>query len=131
MFHVITGAAGVVDDAARQAVASAPGGSAGFRVQPDQVYELANRFDAIADKIEGGSWQEVVSLVVAAPGADKPSVDAAGRLTETAVGGAGLVTRLDAYVTELRQAATSLRMTGQQYGLTDHTEGGRLSAGNL
>jgi hypothetical protein len=131
MFNVITGAVDVVDDALRQAVASAPGGSVGFRVQPDQVYELANRFNAIAHKIEGGAGQEIMSLVVAAPGADKPSVDAAGRLTETAVGGAGLITRLDAYVTELRKAATSLRMTGQQYGLTDHTEGGRFSAGNL
>ena len=131
MFNVITGVVGVADDAVRQAVADAPGGSAGFRVQPGQVYELANRFDAIADKIEGGSWQEIMSLVVTAPGADKPSVDAADRLTETAVGGAGLITRLDAYVSELRKAATSLRTTGQQYGLTDHTEGGRLSAGNL
>jgi hypothetical protein len=131
MFNVIIGAAHVVDDAVRQAVASTPGGSAGFRVQPDQVYELANRFDAIADKIEGGAGQEIMSLMVAAPGADKPSVDATGRLTETAVGGAGLITRLDTYVAELRKAAMSLRMTGQQYGLTDHTEGGRLSAGKL
>jgi hypothetical protein len=131
MFNVINGAARIVDDAVRQAAASAPSGSAGFRVQPDQVYELANRFTAIAHKIEGGVGREIMSLVVDAPGADKPSVDAAGRLTETAVGGAGLITRLDAYVAELRKAATSLRMTGQQYGLTDHTEGGRLSAGNL
>jgi PE family len=131
MFNVITGAVGAVGDAVRQAVANLPGGSASFRVQPEQVYELANRFDSIADKIEGGVGREVMTLVVAAPGADKPSVDAAGRLTETGFGSAGLVTRLDAYVAELRNAARSLRVTGQQYGLTDDTESARLSAPNV
>jgi hypothetical protein len=131
MFNVITGAADAIGDAIRQAVANLPGGSAAFRVQPDRVYELANRFDAIADKIEGGIGSDIMSLVVRPPGADKPSVDAAGRLTETGFGDAGLVTRIDTFVMELRNAATSLRQTGQQYGLTDHTEGGRLSAASL
>jgi len=130
MFNVITGAVDAIGDAVRYGIADLPGGSASFRVQPEQVYVLANRFDAIADKIEGGLRPEVMSLVVAAPGADKPSVDAADRLTETGIGDAGLVTRVDAYVIELRRAAASLRMTGQQYGLTDHTEAGRLSASN-
>ena len=67
-------------------------------------------------------------MLVRPPGADKPSVDAAGRLTTTGFGDAGLITRLDAYVTELRNAATGLRQTGQQYGLTDRTEGGRFGA---
>ena len=127
MFNVIAGVA----DAVRYAVASLPGGSASFRVQPDRVYELANRFDSIADKIDGAVGREVMSLLVEPPGADKPSVDAAGRLTDTGFGGAGLITRLNEYITELRNASTSLRLTGQQYGLTDHTESGRLSASNL
>jgi hypothetical protein len=131
MFNVITGAIDAVGGAIRHAVANLPGGSASFRVQPEQVYELANRFDAIADKIQGRVGAEIGALWVAAPGADKPSVDAAGRLSETSFGDAGLVSRLDAYASELRAAAASLRSTGRQYGLTDHTEGGRLSAANL
>lgn len=131
MFNVITGAVGAIGDAIRQAVANLPGGSASFRVQPDQVYELANRFDAIADKIQGRLGAEIGNLWVAPPGADKPSVDAADRLAQTSFGDAGLVSRLGAYATELRNAAISLRQTGSQYGLTDHTEGGRLSAANL
>ena len=131
MFDVITGAVGAVGGAIRHAVADLPGGSAKFRVQPDQVYELANRFDRIADKIQGRVGAEIGVLWVAPPGADKPSVDAARRLTDTSFGGAGIVTRLDSYATELRAAAASLRSTGRQYGLTDHTEGGRLGAADL
>jgi len=131
MFNVITGAVDAISDAARHAVAGMPGGSVSFRVQPDRVYELANRFDAIADKIQGRVGAEIGALWVAPPGADKPSIDAADRLAETGFGDAGLVSRLDTYARELRAAAASLRQTGQQYGLTDHTEGGRLSAARL
>ncbi len=131
MFNVISGAVAAVGDAVRHAAATLPGGSVSFRVQPERVYDLANRFDAIADKIQGRIGAEIGALMVVAPGADKPSRDAARRLDETNFGGAGLVTRLDAYATELRRAAASLRETGRQYGLTDHTEGGRLSAAEL
>ena len=131
MFDVIAGIGGAIDGAIRHAVAGLPGGSVSFRVQPDRVYELANRFELVADKIDGVLGHEILTLMVDPPGADKPSVDAAARLVETGFGGAGLVTRLDAYTNELRMAAASLRQTAQQYGLTDHTEGGRLSAANL
>ncbi|HEY0641242.1 MAG TPA: hypothetical protein VGD67_26740 [Pseudonocardiaceae bacterium] len=135
MFNVIGGAiGGAVDgigDAIRRAVADLPGGAVGFRVEPDQVFALANRFDDIADRIQGSVAPEIRRLHVAPPGADKPSRDAADRLRDTAFGDAGLVTRLSAYATQLREAAASLRLTGQQYGLTDTTEGGRLSASSL
>jgi hypothetical protein len=122
---------GGIGDAIRRTVANLPGGTASFQVQPDQVYELANRFDAIADKIQAGVGPEIRVLFVAPPGADKPSVDAADRLRDTGFGDAGLVTRLDAYATELRNAAAGLRQTGRQYGLTDTTEGGRFSAASV
>ncbi len=124
MINVVDG----IGDAIRRTVAGLPGGSAAFQVQPDRVYELANRFDAIADRIQAGVGPEIRVLFVAPPGADKPSVDASERLRDTGFGEAGLVTRLDAYAAELRSAAEGLRRTGQQYGLTDHTEGGRFSA---
>lgn len=128
MFNVIAGAADAVARAARYAVAGQPGASASFRVEPDRVYELANRFEAIADKIDGGIGQEIMHLEVASPGGDEPSHAAAYRLNQTAFGDFGLVTRLEEYVTELRKVATTLRQTGQQYGLTDHTQSGRLGA---
>jgi predicted Zn-dependent peptidase len=135
MFSVITGAVDdavdAVSDGIRRAVANLPGGSASFRVQPDQVYALANRFEAIADRIQGGVAPELMTMWVEPPGADKPSQDAADRLRETGFGGAGLATRLDAYANELRNAAAGLRATGKQYGLTDHTESGRLSAADV
>lgn len=125
MFNVITDA---VAGAVRHALATLPSGSVGFRVDPEQVFELANRFDEIADKIQKRIGDEIVFLWVAAPGADQPSIDAANRLTTTSLGEAGLVTRLHKYATELHDAAVSLRSTGRQYGLTDHTEGRRLGA---
>lgn len=128
MFDVITGAAGGIGDAVRHAIANLPGGSASFTVQPERVFELANRFDSVADTIQSGVSPETWALIVAAPGADKPSQDAADRLTRTAYGDAGLITRLSSYVDELRRAAVGLRQTGHQYGLTDHTESGRLGA---
>lgn len=118
-------------DTVRRATANAAPGTASFRVQPEQIYQLANRFDEIADDIDGGYRPEILRIGLlrqAPPGADKPSVDAADRLVETGFGPAGLITRLDAYVVELRRAATTLRGVGQQYGLTDHTESERLSA---
>jgi hypothetical protein len=131
MFNVITGAADAAARAVRYAIVSRTRGSAGFRVEPERVYELANRFDEIADKIQSRITDESRALWVAAPGADKPSTDAADRLTATSFGDAGLITRLDAYTTELRSAATSLRNTARQYGLTDHTESGRLGAADV
>lgn len=135
MFNVIGGAiddaVDRIGDAVRHTVASLPGDTASFRVEPDRVHELANRLDAVADRIAGGIAPEVMALMVAAPGGDPPSAIAAGRLTETGFGDAGLITRLNAYVTELRAAASSLRRTAVQYGLTDSTEGGRLSAADL
>jgi hypothetical protein len=128
----IGNAVDTVVDTVRRAVAEFSGpGPAKFRVEPDKVYELANRFDAIADKIQAGYMRETLCLWVESPGRDKPSTDAAERLTDTSFGGAGLITRLRMYVEEVRNAAASLRETGKQYGLTDTTEGGRLSATNL
>jgi len=132
MLNVITGTAGSVGDAVvdaiRRAVASLPGVSASFRVQPERVYELANSFDRIADRIEGGFRREIMNLKISPPGDDLPSRIATRHLVETGFGDAGLVTRLAEYAAELRRAATALRGTGQQYGLTDRTEGGRLNA---
>lgn len=127
----ITGISEGIANAIRLAVAGLPADSASFQVEPDQVYELANRFDAVADRIETGIRPEIRALMIIPPGADKPSVDAAERLRDTGFGPAGLVTRLEAYVLELRNAARGLRQTGQQYGLTDHTEGGRLGAASF
>jgi hypothetical protein len=118
-------------DALRRGAANLGSGSARFRVEPDKVYELANRFDAVADKIQIGLWREVMLLAPDSPGADRPSRDAVGRLTETGFGDAGLVSRLIAYSDEMHEAAAALRATAKQYGLTDNTEGGRLSAANL
>jgi hypothetical protein len=131
MFQVIGGAVGAVGDAVAKAVASMGPGAAKFRVEPDQVFALANRFDEIAANIDGASSMGAFRLVARPPGADKPSVDAADRLIETAFGEAGLITRTRAYSEQLRSAATALRQTATQYGLTDNTEGARFSAAEV
>ena len=125
MFSVIGGAVG---EAVGKAVASMGPGSAKFRVEPDRVFELANRFDEIAAKIDGANSMSAYRLVLRPPGRDKPSVDATDRLIETAFGDAGLITRTRAYAEQLRTAARSLRDTATQYGLADQTEGARFSA---
>jgi hypothetical protein len=136
MFQVIGGAAagavaGAAGSAIAKAVASMGPGSATFRVVPDQVFTLANRFDQIADSIDNASRREALSLVARPPGADKPSRDAADRLIESAFGDAGLVTRTRAYAEELRTAARALRQTATQYGLTDDTEGARFGTAEI
>jgi hypothetical protein len=136
MFEVIGGAAaGAAGAAAAAAVAigaavagSAAPGQARFRVEPDQVFALANRFDQIANDIEAAADANGRPLVAHPPGRDKPSVDAADRLVQTAFGDAGLVTRTRKYAEELRAAARALRQTAAQYGLTDTTEGARFGA---
>lgn len=131
MFQVIGGAVGAVGDGIARAIASIGPGPARFRVQPDQVFALANRFDEIAANIDGASSKSAFYLVARAPGADRPSVDAADRLIETAFGDAGLITRTRAYAEELRSAATALRATATQYGITDDTEGARFSGSEV
>lgn len=134
MFQVIGGAAvaaGAVGTAARQPAASLGPGSARFRVEPDQVFALANRFDEIAHDIDKASTLARWRLFARPPGADKPSREAADRLVETAFGDAGLVTRTRAYAEELRNAARALRDTATQYGLTDETEGARFDAAEI
>lgn len=134
MIQVIGGAAaavaGAVGAAAGAAAAMGPG-QARFRVEPDQVFSLANRFDEIAANIDGASSRGAFHLVARPPGSDKPSRDAADRLIETAFGDAGLVTRLRAYAEELRAAARALRDTATQYGLTDDTEGARFGSAEI
>jgi len=127
MFQVIGGAAG----AAAGVLAPVGPGSVRFRVDPDQVFALANRFDLIAADIEEANIVGAGSLVARAPGADQPSIEAADRLIETAFGDAGLVTRTRAYAEELRKAARALRDTATQYGLTDDTEGARFGAAEI
>lgn len=135
MFQVIGGAAAAagaaVGGAVARAVASIGPGPARFRVEPDRVFALANRFDEIAADIDGASSRGAFRLVARAPGADKPSRDAADRLIETAFGQAGLVTRTRAYAEELRTAARALRDTATQYGLTDDTEGARFGSAEI
>lgn len=106
-------------------------GQATFRVEPDQVFTLASRFDAIAANIDSASSRGAFHLVARAPGSDKPSRDAADRLIETAFGDAGLVTRMRAYAEELRSAARALRDTATQYGLTDDTESARFGSAGI
>jgi hypothetical protein len=132
MFQVIGGAAGAAAGAVAGAAASSIGsGSARFRVDPDQVFALAKRFDQIAADIDDASSRGAKYLVARAPGADQPSIDAADRLIETAFGDAGLVTRTRAYAEELRKAAQALRDTATQYGLTDDTESARFGAAEI
>lgn len=131
MFQVIAGAAEAAVEAAARAVASIGPGSARFRVEPDQVFALANRFDQIATDIDGASSRGILYLFPRPPGTDKPSRDATDRLIETAFGDAGLVTRTRAYAEELRSAARALRDTATQYGLTDNTEGARFGAAEI
>jgi len=132
MFQVVGGAvAGAVRAAVGMAVTALPGGQARFRVEPDQVFTLANRFDQIAADIDGASSRGAFHLVARAPGSDKPSRDAADRLIETAFGEAGLVTRMRAYAEELRSAARALRDTATQYGLTDDAESARFGSAGL
>jgi PE family len=131
MFQVIGAAGAAVGAIAREAAASLDPGSARFRVEPDQVFALANRFDEIAHDIDDASRRGAAFLFARAPGADKPSRDAADRLVETAFGDAGLVTRTRAYAEELRNAARALRDTATQYGLTDDTEGARFGAAEI
>jgi len=131
MFQVIGEAAGAAVGAAARAVASIGPGSARFRVEPDQVFTLANRFDQIATDIDSASSRGILHLFPRSPGGDKPSRDATDRLTETAFGDAGLVTRTRAYAEELRSAAQALRDTARQYGLTDETESGRFGAAEI
>lgn len=131
MFQVIGGVGGAVAGigaAVGKAIASMGPGNATFRVEPDQVMQLADRFDNIADQIEAASRAGAAELVARPPGADKPSRDAADRLIETAFGGAGLVTRTRDYAAELRNAAKGLRDTAQQYAGTDQAESARFSA---
>ncbi|HET8643795.1 MAG TPA: hypothetical protein VFM37_17800 [Pseudonocardiaceae bacterium] len=106
-------------------------GQATFRVEPDQVFTLASRFDAIAANIDSASSRGAFHLVARAPGSDKPSRDAADRLIETAFGDAGLVTRMRAYAEELRSAARALRDTATQYGLTDDAESARFGSAGI
>jgi PE family len=131
MFQVIGAAGAAVGAIAREAAASLGPGSARFRVEPDQVFTLANRLDEIAADIDKASIVGRWRLFARPPGADKPSRDAADRLTETAFGDAGLVTRTIAYAEELRNAARALRDTATQYGLTDDTEGARFGAAEI
>jgi hypothetical protein len=132
MFQVIGSAAGAAVGAiAGAAAASISPGTARFRVDPDRVFALANRFDEIADDIDNASVVGRWRLFARPPGADKPSRDAADRLVETAFGDAGLVTRTLAYAEELRSAARALRDTATQYGLTDDTEGARFGAAEI
>lgn len=133
MFQVIGGAAaaGAAGAAIGKALASFGPGSATFRVEPDQVFALANRFDEVATKLAKASSRGVFDLYARPPGADKPSRDAAQRLVETAFGDAGLITRTRAYAEELRSAAQALRDTATQYGLTDSGEGARFSAAEV
>src|SRR5215470_2088690 len=84
MFQVIGGAAG----AAAGVLAPVGPGSVRFRVDPDQVFALANRFDLIAADIEEANIVGAGSLVARAPGADQPSIEAADRLIETEFGDA-------------------------------------------
>lgn len=131
MFNVITGIVDDAGDGIRRAVANLPGQAASFRVQPDQVFALANRFDAVADSIQDALAPEIRTLWVPGPGADTPSQAAAERLRTSSFGEEGLVSRLHTYASELRRAADGLRQTGRQYGLVDHTEGARLGSGGL
>jgi len=131
MFQVIGGAAGAVEAIARRAAAPTGPGSARFRVEPDQVFALANRFDQIAADIDAAGSRGARFLVASAPGADRPSIDAAKRLTETAFGDAGLVTRTRAYAEELRNAAKALRDTATQYGLADDAESARFGTAEI
>ena len=127
----VAGVIGAAGSAVANLVASMGPGPARFRVEPDQVFMLANRFDEIAANIDGASSRGAFHLVARAPGADKPSRDAADRLIETAFGDSGLVTRTRAYAEELRAAARALRDTATQYGLTDDTEGARFGTAQV